>query len=156
MKLLTIGLIVATLVTVITLALTEAQQLPQVPALAGIYRAVGKNPDGSQYENCAQIFKIKNTYRVLWTMENDRIIGVAIWSNGIFAVSYFGNTPAIAVYKLDGKNLVGEWTMGGAEGATYAETLTRVDKCELPIAPPATPSPSRPSQPGQQVDVIKL
>ena len=42
------------------------------------------------------------------------------------AVSYFGGTPAVVVYKIDAEKLVGEWTMGGTEGTTYAETLTRV------------------------------
>ncbi|MBI4265560.1 MAG: hypothetical protein HY657_14400 [Acidobacteria bacterium] len=97
------------------------------PALAGMYECSGVNPDGTSYEGVVEIAKLEDTYRVLWTLsDNTAVMGVGIFSGGVFAVSYFGGAPAIVVYTIDGSRLVGEWTMGGREGAVYSKTLTRV------------------------------
>ena len=97
-----------------------------VPDLVGVYDCAGVNPDGTKYQGMVEIAKIENTYRVLWVLEdNSAVMGVGIFSGGVFAVSYFGGTPAIIVYKIDGERLVGEWTMGGREGSMYAEILTK-------------------------------
>ncbi len=120
-----------------------AAQVPQ-PELSGVYRCNGMNPDGTAYQGVVEISKLRNTFRVRWTMDDGSIIGVGIFSNGILAVSYFGGAPAVVVYKLDGTNLVGEWTMGGIEGAVYRETLTKTDG----VAPPV-PAPG-PREPGPQ------
>jgi hypothetical protein len=45
----------------------------------------------------------------------------------------------VVVYRIDGDRLVGEWTMGGAEGMLYSETLTR-----MPDQKPRTTKPQRP------------
>ena len=121
-----------------------AAQAPQ-PELSGVYRCNGMNPDGTAYQGVVEISKLRNTFRVRWTMDDGSIIGVGIFSNGIFAVSYFGGAPAVVVYKLDGTNLVGEWTMGGIEGAVYKETLTKTDGVAPPVpAPgPREPGPRR-------------
>ena len=96
------------------------------PDLVGVYDCAGVNPDGTKYQGLVEIAKVENTYRVLWVLEdNTAVMGVGIFSGGVFAVSYFGGTPAIIVYKIDGDRLVGEWTMGGREGTMYAETLTK-------------------------------
>lgn len=120
-----------------------AAQVPQ-PELSGVYRCNGMNPDGSAYQGVVEISKLRNTFRVRWTMDDGSIVGVGIFSNGILAVSYFGGAPAVAVYKLDGTNLVGEWTMGGIEGAVYKETLTRTEGVAPPQIEPA------PREPGPQ------
>jgi len=96
-----------------------------LPDLAGVYRCDGTNPDGKPYHGLVEIRKVRDTFRVRWTMDDGAITGVGIYSGGVLAVSYFGGAPAVVVYTVDGEKLVGEWTMGGAEGATYAETLTR-------------------------------
>ena len=96
------------------------------PDLVGSYRCLGMNPDGSQYEAVVEITKMDGTFRVEWIMEGGSVLGVGIFSNGVFAASYFGGAPAIVVYKVDGDRLVGEWTMGGIEGAVYTETLTKM------------------------------
>ena len=115
------------------------------PELSGVYRCNGMNPDGTAYQGVVEISKLKNTFRVRWTMDDGSIIGVGIFSNGVFAVSYFGGAPAVVVYKLDGTNLVGEWTMGGIEGAVYKETLTKTEG----VAPPARQAPE-PRTPGRR------
>jgi hypothetical protein len=121
-----------------------AAQAPQ-PELSGVYRCNGMNPDGTAYQGVVEISKLRNTFRVRWTMDDGSIMGVGIFSNGIFAVSYFGGAPAVVVYRPDGMNLVGEWTMGGIEGAVYRETLTKTDGVAPPVpAPgPREPGPRR-------------
>ena len=136
-----LGVIVVVFGAISSLAAPDPQ-----PEIAGIYRCSGVNPDGSPYEGVAEIAKIDGTYRILWTLSDQTsVLGVGIFSGGVFAVSYFGGAPAVAVYKLDGEKLVGEWTMGGKEGAVYAETLTKFaageKPAEAPRAHPPTPAP---------------
>lgn len=125
---------------------STAAQVPQ-PDLAGVYRCDGKNPDGSAYQGVVEISQVKETFRVRWTMDDGAIMGVGIYSGGVFAVSYFGGAPAVVVYKVDGEKLVGQWTMGGAEGAMYMETLTKTSGAQVPARPPAGGPPPRPRRP---------
>jgi hypothetical protein len=116
------------------------------PDLAGTYRCSGINPDGSKYEAVVEITKVEGTFRVAWIMDGTTVLGVGIFSNGVFAASYFGGAPAVVVYKMDGERLVGEWTMGGIEGAVYTETLTKLQAGEsrpLPRPRPRRPQPDR-------------
>jgi hypothetical protein len=104
--------------------------------LAGRYACEGKSPAGRPYHGLVDIVHLDDTYRVIWTLAGDsgelqQVMGVGILSNGIFAASYFGGGPGVAVYRIEGRKLVGEWTIGGADGATYPETLTRVSDEEL-------------------------
>lgn len=122
---------------------STAAQTPQ-PDLAGVYSCDGKNPDGSAYHGVVEISKVRDTFRVRWTMDDGAIMGVGIYSGGVFAVSYFGGAPAVVVYKVDGTTLVGEWTMGGAEGAVYVETLTKTPGAAVPARPPSGAPPPRP------------
>ena len=142
-----LGVVIAAVCTFSSMA----AQSPS-PELSGVYRCNGMNPDGTAYEGVVEISKLKNTFRVRWTMDDGSIIGVGIFSNGVFAVSYFGGAPAVVVYKLDGTNLVGEWTMGGIEGAVYKETLTKTDGVAPPRpAPgPSGPAPEREREPDTQ------
>lgn len=113
------------------------------PELVGTYRCDGMNPDGSAYRGVVEIAKVRDTFRVKWTLDDSAVMGVGIYSNSIFAVSYFGGAPAVVVYKVDGTRLVGEWTMGGIEGAVYTETLTKTSSEEPRIEQPRRPSPGR-------------
>jgi len=142
-----LGVVVAALAV---MASTAAQVT--LPDLAGVYSCDGKNPDGSAYHGVVEISKVRETFRVRWTMDDGAIMGVGIYSGGVFAVSYFGGAPAVVVYKVDGSTLVGEWTMGGAEGAVYVETLTKTPGAEVPARPPAGGPPPRPRRqtPDQQ------
>jgi len=118
------------------------------PDLVGSYRCSGVNPDGSPYEAVVEITKMDDTFRVEWVMEGGSVLGVGIYSNGVFAASYFGGAPAIVVYKLDGDRLVGEWTMGGIEGAVYTETLTKMAPGERKPSPaPRRRQPDRDTGP---------
>jgi hypothetical protein len=94
--------------------------------------------------------KLRDTYLVRWTMTDDvRVVGVGMVKAGVFAVSYFAGTPAVVVYstETDGR-LAGTWTMGGAEGLLFSETLTKIPKIpadrrkpikRAPISSPGVP-----------------
>ena len=132
---------------------STAAQAPQ-PELTGVYRCDGQNPDGTPYQGIVEIARLRDTFRVRWTMGDGSILGVGIYSSGVFAVSYFGGAPAVVVYTVNEGRLVGEWTMGGIEGAVYAETLTKTSD-EAPRLepgpgqpPPERPGPERNGQPG--------
>jgi hypothetical protein len=117
------------LVIALTVSAAPAFAIPESDSsdLAGVYQCRGMNPDGTPYEGVVEIARIADTYRVHWRLSNNvNVIGVGIYSGGVFAVSYFGGAPGVVVYRIDGSRLVGEWTMGGAEGTIYTETLTRV------------------------------
>ena len=95
--------------------------------VAGVYLCEGANPDGSAYKGLVEIVAIDNTYLVHWVMaDGAEVLGVGIRNSDVLSVSYFGGTPAVVVYRIDGDRLVGQWTMGGAEGMLYSETLTRM------------------------------
>lgn len=96
--------------------------------LSGIYLCEGVNPDGTPYRGLVEITPTLNTYQVRWTMSEQLTTGVGIFSGGVLAVSYYGETPGVVVYRRDGSRLVGEWTMGGSGGQLYTETLTKLPK----------------------------
>ena len=146
--------IVAALLAVLggTAASEQSGSAPKAGDPTGVYLCEGTNPDGDHYRGIVQIAAIKNTYLVRWTLADDvEVMGVGILLNGSLSVSYFGGTPAVVVYKVDPEKLVGQWTMGGAEGKTYEETLTRIPEEKLrqqPGAPGRQQPTSRPTKGG--------
>jgi hypothetical protein len=127
------------------------------PDLAGRYRCEGMNPDGTAYQGVVEITKLRDTFRVAWKMDDGSVLGVGIFSGGVFAVSYFGGAPAVVVYKVDGTRLVGEWTMGGIDGEIYTETLTKTagPSKEEPSRedPPRKEEPRRPTKPARGIQL---
>ncbi|HVZ22769.1 MAG TPA: hypothetical protein VG871_16965 [Vicinamibacterales bacterium] len=132
----------------------RASDRPQ-PAvdISGTYLCQGQSPDGTSYHGIVQIVKIDDTFRIRWALAGRSgevdLVGVGIYSNGVFAVSYFGGAPGVGVYKLEGANLDGEWTIGGADGAVYSETLTRMQKPPDDSAAPGnsnTPDDAQPTE----------
>jgi hypothetical protein len=112
--------------------------------VAGVYLCEGANPDGSPYKGVVEIVAIDSTFLVRWSMaDGAEVLGVGIRNSNVLSVSYFGGTPAVVVYQIDGDRLVGEWTMGGAEGMLYSETLTRLPDVQpsQPLAPQERPRP---------------
>jgi hypothetical protein len=107
----------------------------------GVYSCEGSNPDGKSYVGLVEILKVQGTYLVRWTMPNDtQVMGVGIFSDNVLAVSYFGGSPAVVVYSTntDGR-LDGKWTMGGAEGYVFKETLTKVSNRKPSTSPHREP-----------------
>ena len=114
----------------------------EVDDLSGVYACEGKNPDGSPYAAVVEIIKRQDTYVVRWTMPEDvQVTGVGIRSGGVLAVSYVGGGPAIVVYSVgDDGRLDGTWTLAGAQGAVFSETLIRVgDVLVRPTVPREAP-----------------
>ena len=121
----------------------KADDAPRKRTVAGTYLCEGANPDGSPYQGLVEIVSVDNTYLVRWLMSDGaEVLGVGIRNSDVLSVSYFGGTPAVVVYRIDGDRLVGEWTMGGAEGMLYSETLTR-----MPDQKPRTTKPTKPQRP---------
>jgi len=108
--------------------------------LTGLYHCAGVNPNGSTYEGIAQIVRHERTYRVRWILPpNITHHGIGVVSGNVLAVSYFGEAPGVIVYKLEeGPRLVGEWTVLGADGRLFTETLTKMAEV---IVEPAAPGP---------------
>lgn len=142
-------LVRATLAGLVTLALLGPVHAAQGQALdnklEGVYTCEGTNPDGTPYSGVVEIIKHKETYLVRWTMPDDsQVVGVGIFGGNQLAVSYFGGTPALVVYALaENGKLNGKWTAGGAEGAVFQETLTRLPEGSAP-APKPSKRESRP------------
>ena len=110
----------------------------------GVYLCEGVNPDGHRYRGIVQIAAVDDNFLVRWTLSDDvEVTGVGILRNDTLSVSYFGGTPAVVVYKVSAERLIGEWTMGGAEGKTYAETLTRVPEGSITTQPQPQRRPQR-------------
>ena len=137
-----------TIGVLLTATVCQAQQgapktaPPSSDPLVGFYICAGTNPDDTRYEGVVQIAKFDGTYRILWTLsDNTQVLGVGIVRNGVFAASYYGGAPAVAVYKIDGNRLVGEWTMGGKEGRTYEEVLTKTAHPPVTNPKPRPPAP---------------
>ena len=123
-----------------------AEEAPEKD-FTGVYSCEGTNPDGRAYIGVVEILKVEDTYLVRWTMPNDtQVMGVGIFSNGVLAVSYFGGSPAVVVYATtaDGR-LDGKWTMGGAEGSVFKETLTKMPD-DQQHHPAKRPTVQRPRQ----------
>ena len=127
---------------------STAAQVPP-PNLAGTYECNGVNPNGTKYVAIVEITRVDDTFRVTWIADGSVVVGVGIYSNGVLAASYFGGAPAVAVYKVDGDRLVGEWTMGGIDGHVYAETLTKIasTRDDKPSPAPRRREPDREAAP---------
>jgi hypothetical protein len=115
--------------------------------LAGVYACSGKNPDGSSYDTIVQIVNQDGVFLLEWFDESEVIaVGLGIRSGDVLAVSYYSALPGVVAYRIeDGNRLVGEWTVAGAGGALFSETLTKMPSETLPA--PGPTSGSRPPSP---------
>jgi hypothetical protein len=115
--------------------------------LVGIYACNGKNPDGSSYEAIVEIIKQDGTFVLQWFNESELVgVGLGIRSGDVLAVSYFSGLPGVVAYRIeDGNRLVGEWTVAGADGALFSETLTKMPPEALEQS--GRPSRSQPRSP---------
>lgn len=118
--------------------------------ISGVYQCDGLNGDGSRYNGFVVIAKHRDTYRVQWIFESRRgAAGIGIREGDTLAVSYFGG---LVIYRIDGAQLTGRWTVPDAEGVLSSETLKRVK--ELPPAtaePPAERERERAPAPSQGI-----
>src|SRR5687768_9801137 len=95
----------------------RAQTDGQPKTVAGVSLCEGNSPDGSPYVGVVESSAVKDTFVVHWQLgDQDDVFGVGIFRDGVLAVSYFGGAPAVAMYRPDGDRLIGQWTIGGADG----------------------------------------
>lgn len=120
-------------VAALTLATSvHAQDAPAAkpdPKLEGRYRAEGMNPDGKAYRSTVDIEQTGDTYLVRW-IERDgppAAIGIGIVQGDYLSVSYLaGRSLGVVVYHIErGPQLKGHWTVLGADGGLWPETLSR-------------------------------
>lgn len=99
-------------------------------ALDGVYRSEGVNPDGTKYRGTVEIAKDDQTYLVRWLARQVTSIGIGIVRGDVLAVSYYtGTNIGVALYHIEkGPRLTGEWTVLGADGQRYPETLTKMGR----------------------------
>lgn len=127
----------ATVLYVLAPAVCGAQDV----ALDGTYRSEGVNPDGTKYRGTVEIAKDDQTYLVRWLARQVTSIGIGIVRGDVLAVSYYtGTNIGVALYRIEkGPRLTGEWTVLGADGQRYPETLTKMGRdarAQDPEAPP--------------------
>ena len=110
-------------------------------ALDGVYRSEGVNPDGTKYRGTVEIAKDDQTYLVRWLARQVTSIGIGIVRGDMLAVSYYtGTNIGIALYHIEkGPRLTGEWTVLGADGQRYPETLTKMGRDALLEDPETLP-----------------
>jgi hypothetical protein len=101
--------------------------------IAGVYAAEGNNGDGSPYRAIVVIEKHRDAFRMQWIFPTrTAAVGLGILNGDVLAVSYYGASPGIVLYKIDGAKMVGDWTLFGAGGVLSKETLTRIPGDQIP------------------------
>ena len=101
----------------------------QQPNLTGRYAAEGTNPDGKPYRSFVQIEQDGDTYLVRWLEREGQpvAIGIGMVRGDWLSVSYLGGRRlGVAVYHIEkGPQLKGQWTVLGADGSVWPETLSK-------------------------------
>lgn len=130
----------------LALCAAPASVAAQEPAdIAGVYHCTGSGADGEMYRGVVTIDKRGETFYVQWAFAAElSAVGIGILDGDALAVTYFGATPGLILYRLDGDRLVGKWTQPGSEGMLYSETLTPVPPGVEIERGPEERRPSRP------------
>lgn len=82
------------------------------PAVTGVYRAEGKNPNGSRYHGIAAITPFGRRIRVQWWIGRQVFKGTGEYAGRMLVVNWGAKHPV--VYSFAGKRLKGEWADGTA------------------------------------------
>ena len=129
------------------LAFTMRADSASEPDLAGYYLCSGKNFDGSSYDGVVEITKDNGTFQLQWLIDDDVVaVGMGIRQGDVLAVAYYSALPGVVAYRIEPNNkLVGEWTLVGAKGALFSETLTKVAADKIPSRTPKPTTPRPPS-----------
>lgn len=138
------GAVLATLLLMAVAAAATRAQVPTRTDIVGTYSCRGVNSDGSAYHGVVTIVRRADAYYLLWELQPGvTALGVGIREGDTLGVSYYGPNTGIIVYRIDGNQLIGRWTMPGA-GALASETLTLIEEIpsegpvERPDAPPGS------------------
>ena len=81
--------------------------------LSGVYRAEGRNPDGSAYTGRAVVGQQGNAVQINWTVGNDSYAGSGILDGQVLVINWGQATPVIYVAMPNGA-LHGTWNDGTA------------------------------------------
>jgi hypothetical protein len=99
--------------TTVATALPRQVQPQAPPGLAGLYRAVGTNPDGSRYAGMAALTPAREGYRFNWWIGRDVFTGSGRFAGRMLVVDWGQKHPVI--YSFDkAKRLDGEWANNSA------------------------------------------
>ncbi len=134
------------------LTFTGGAEYAPEPDLPGVYVCSGNNADGSQYQAIVEIVRQNDAFLLVWLSDSEIVaVGIGVLSGRVLAVATYGEPPGVVAYRIEEANrLVGEWTVVGAEGALFSETLTKVPAASLgPSVIPSQPQPPR-ARPGDQ------
>ena len=128
-------LILTALVGVLVFTGAAAPALEQ--DLSGVYACHGVNPDGSPYQGIVEIANQNGSLQLQWIFEGEvAAVGMGIRSGNVLAVAHYTGVPGVVAYKIEeGNRLVGEWTVAGADGALFSETLTKLPPQKRETAP---------------------
>ena len=129
--------LVAAFLTALLAVAEPASAGPGGADLSGTYACSGINPDGSGYESVVvEIARLNGAYQLRWVVDSEVIaVGMGIRTGDVLAVAYLSGLPGVVAYRLEqGDRLVGEWTLAGADGEVFSETLTKVS-AESPRPP---------------------
>jgi hypothetical protein len=129
-----------TLCTAVVLVLASFAVVPlsaeSEPNLDGWYVAEGFDTDGTPYRALVALRRDAQSYRVTMFMSQPSeatepelaAIGVGLQDGSILAVNYYTPDHArLAVYRIEGGRLIGQWILVGGDGTAHAETLTRIE-----------------------------
>jgi len=84
----------------------------ETPAVTGVYRAEGRNPNGSRYSGIAAITDYGRRIRVRWWIGRQEFNGVGEYAGRMLVVNWGAKHPV--VYSFAGNRLNGEWADGTA------------------------------------------
>ena len=101
-------------------------QPPTQADITGTYSCRGINSDGSAYHGVVTIVRRADADYLLWELQPAvTALGVGIREGDTLGISYYGPNTGIIVYRIDGNQLIGRWTMAGGN-ALASETLTLI------------------------------
>lgn len=103
----------AALGLVAALAVLNAPPATAQGAISGLYRADGRNPDGSPYSGTAQITETGNTVSVNWQVGNRAYSGAGYRDGSVVVINWGDTSPVVYVVMSNGE-LHGTWANGTA------------------------------------------
>jgi hypothetical protein len=132
-------------------ASASAQATPEAD-LVGVYVCNGVSADGEPYQAIVEIVKDHDTYQLVWSFESEIVgVGLGIRSGNVLAVMHYSGRPGVVAYTIEqGPRLVGQWTVVGAEGALFSETLTKAPDDAPAARESEKPKPQQRRQPRRQ------
>jgi uncharacterized caspase-like protein len=112
----------------------EAEEVEDEPVepttLAGVYRAEGTNPSGSQYTGIVALEEGDDDFKLTWWIGDDVFEGSGHYAGKMLVINWGDKAPVIYSFGSEGE-LDGEWADGSA-----SETLTPIGIAAIGDVPP--------------------